>query len=160
MAYPTEVDAVQLAPSGSSFLGSSSPTHTQLHDQYRAALLSIEDKIDSLRYESFQDHGNAGATETIDYAVARTHALTLDTSCTLSFTGWPASGSLGQIELWVYHDNTSNSRVVTWPAAVKFPFGNPPEMPTTTSGALTRFVLTTRDGGSTILLDKIGQEYA
>lgn len=44
MAYPTEVNAVAVAPSGN--LGTTVPTHTQSHDQYRAALISIQGKID------------------------------------------------------------------------------------------------------------------
>ena len=46
MAYPTEVNAVQPAPTGN--LGTTSPTHRQSHDQYRSALLSIKDKIDTM----------------------------------------------------------------------------------------------------------------
>lgn len=45
MAYPTEVNAVQTAPTTGA-LGSTTPTHSVLHDQYRSALLSLKDKID------------------------------------------------------------------------------------------------------------------
>lgn len=44
MAYPTAVNAVAVAPSGN--LGTTVPTHTQSHDQYRAAILDIQGKID------------------------------------------------------------------------------------------------------------------
>lgn len=47
MAYPTEVDAVPVAPT-SGALGATSPKQSELSNLQRAALLSIKDKIDSL----------------------------------------------------------------------------------------------------------------
>jgi Right handed beta helix region len=70
MAYPTEVDAVAVAPSGATALGSGSPTHTASHDQYRSALLSVKAKINSsLALYSVNGlatgSGNAGANTTL-----------------------------------------------------------------------------------------------
>lgn len=59
MAYPTEVNAVVVAPSGN--LGTTTPTHRQSHDQYRDALLSIKDKIDGdLSIINFEVAGRPG----------------------------------------------------------------------------------------------------
>jgi hypothetical protein len=59
VAYPTEVDAVVVAPAGN--LGTSSPTHRQLHDQYRTALLSVKGKIDGdLAALNFEVAGRPG----------------------------------------------------------------------------------------------------
>lgn len=67
MAYPTEVDAVQVAPTTGA-LGSTSPTHSVSHDQYRSGLLSIRDKISGLQAHAMvglaTGSGNAGANTT------------------------------------------------------------------------------------------------
>jgi hypothetical protein len=60
VAYPTEVDAVQTAPTGN--LGTTSPTHRALHDQYRTALLSIKTKINSLPASAVVPAGSSLAT--------------------------------------------------------------------------------------------------
>lgn len=47
MTYPTEVNAVAVSPTTGT-LGGTTPTHPVLHDQYRTALRSIRDKIDTV----------------------------------------------------------------------------------------------------------------
>lgn len=44
MAYPTAVNAVVAAPSGT--LGGTTPTHRQSHDQYKAAILELSAQLD------------------------------------------------------------------------------------------------------------------
>jgi hypothetical protein len=105
VAYPTEVDAVQAAPSGT--LGGTSPTHTQSHDQYRTALLSVRDKIDSID-TVFRP---AGTTRTdiqnaIDAAfTAGGGTVELDTATTYTITSWIGANSNTPGHYWLRMKN-------------------------------------------------------
>lgn len=110
--------------------------------------------------KTVQDHGAAGTTETINATTAYCHVLLLDSSsCALSFTGWPSSGTEGEVELWINHGTTTASRTVTVPAGTKMPFGSPLVIPTTVASAEYHILVRTRDGGSTLYADMIGSEY-
>jgi hypothetical protein len=91
-------------------------------------------------------HGNAGATETIDPALGNVHTLTLDANCTITLTA-PASGPMCTLELYLTQDGTG-ARTVTWPGSVVWPGGVAPTL-STDPAAVDRFVLETRDGGTT-----------
>lgn len=97
---------------------------------------------------TYQNHGNTGATETIDLSAANVHRLVLDANCTISTTGWPASGTPGIGRLLVVQDATG-SRTVTWPAA--FTWGAP-GAPTlqTAANAVDVIDIQSYDGGTTI----------
>lgn len=88
----------------------------------------------------------AGATETLDVSVARTHDVTVDADCTFSFTG-AATAEAWFFTLILRQDGTGGW-VATWPGAVVWPGGVAPTLDTTASTAevLTFFTV---DGGTT-----------
>lgn len=98
----------------------------------------------------FLDHGNAGATETIDVTAAEVHQLTLDQNVTLTISGAVASSGPDDVSMDIlirFVQDATGSRTVTWPAAVDFGTGN--DQPDTAANSLTLFVLHTVDGGTT-----------
>jgi hypothetical protein len=64
MTYPTEVNAVQVSPTTGK-LGLTTPTQSQLGDQYRTALLSIRDRINANPF-NVKDYGALGDGSTND----------------------------------------------------------------------------------------------
>lgn len=106
MAYPTEVDAVPVAPT-SGALGSTSPTLSELFDLDRSALLSIKDKIDSLPTGGGIGFQPAGTTRTdlqdaIDAAFAAGGGtVELDPSQTYTITSWIGANSNTPGHYWL-----------------------------------------------------------
>lgn len=150
-------NAAKLAIPGTGDDGKS-PVYDEANDQWDLATLASGGGGSD---ESYQDHGNAGSSETISYTTARTHRIVLDSAtCTITFTGWPASGSKGAVELFAVHDGTTSSRAIIWPGGAKFPSGTAPFTPTTTANAISRFIITTVDGGTTPFVDLVGNDYA
>ena len=96
---------------------------------------------------TFQDHGNTGATETIDLTNGNVHEITLDQNTTLTFSNPPGSGTYGELRLIVIQDATG-SRTITWPASVDWSGGS---APTLSAGASDVDILDffTVDGGTT-----------
>jgi hypothetical protein len=112
VAYPTEVDAVQAAPAGN--LGTTSPTHRQLHDQYRTALLSIKTKIDGLPSPANprtvltpEASGAAGDARMVTDAAITTGTATL-TSVTAVFV----AGDVGK-GIWVAGAGAAGAQLST-----------------------------------------------
>lgn len=89
------------------------------------------------------DHGNAGATETIDPTVAGVHVLTLDADCTLTISAPATAGCF--VELWIVQDGTGG-RDITWPGSVTLQ-----GTLDTTASTTSRVVLETVDTGATWL---------
>jgi hypothetical protein len=90
VAYPTEVNAVVVAPAGN--LGTTSPTHRQLHDQYRTALLSIAGKIDGdLSAINFEVAGRVGTLAAESVSTTKTPRLYNRTGKTWTVTAVYAS---------------------------------------------------------------------
>lgn len=89
MAYPTEVNAVALAPAGN--LGTTVPTHTQSHDQYRAALISIQGKIDADSVVTVNAQTGsytlvlADAAKAVEMSVAGANNLTVPPNSSVAF---------------------------------------------------------------------------
>ena len=109
-----------------------------------AGLMSAADKTKLDRVDSYQAHGNVGASETISWNVAY-HVLTLDqATAAMSFADAPAAGDPRTITLEVWQDGTGG-RAATWPGAVT---GSNEIDPT--ADKVTFIALTTRDGGTTI----------
>lgn len=112
---------------------------------------------------SYVDLGNqTGTTLTVNYATARTQRLVLANASNLviSFSNWPASGNRGSIELFFVHDNTTNTRTFSFSPTPKYHQGSAPSWPTATANAISRALVTTIDGGTTIFVDQIGADYA
>ncbi len=70
--------------------------------------------------------GNTGTTETLNFASQTPQSITLDNNCTLSFTGATTGGSY----LIKIIQDATGSRLITWPAAVKWPSGTAPTLST------------------------------
>lgn len=98
----------------------------------------------------FQDHGDVGATETIDQSAAYVHLITLDANCTLTFTGAVATVGADDVSCWfnlyVQQDDTGGW-AVTWPASVIWPAETEPVMDTT-PGSVEVLAFYTLDGGT------------
>lgn len=96
---------------------------------------------------TYQNHGNAGATETIDLENGNVHRIVLDQNCTLTFSNPPGTGTYGQFRLIVVQDATG-SRTITWPGSVDW---SSAAAPTLSTGANDVDVLDffTVDGGTT-----------
>lgn len=76
------------------------------------------------------DDGNCGSADTIDFTVTSAHKSTLSAAtCTYTFTD-PAGTA--HVTLLVCQDGTG-SRLVTWPASIKWSGGSAPTLTTTAS---------------------------
>jgi hypothetical protein len=58
--------------------------------------------------ETYQDHGIAGAAETIDPSEGNVHALTLDENCTATISE-PVGSGASTLELWVTQDGSGGN---------------------------------------------------
>lgn len=96
---------------------------------------------------TYQDHGNTGATETIDLENGNVHRIVLDQNTTLTFSNPPASGTYGEFRMIVVQDATG-SRTITWPASLDWGGGSAPTL-STAANAIDIFDFFTVDGGST-----------
>lgn len=101
-------------------------------------------------------HGNSGTTEAFSFSAGDTHTVTLDANCTFSFTG-AVSGTPASMTIVITQDGTGG-RVITWPAAVKFPSGS--MFLSTAAGGRSRLVAMTEDGGTTIDVALVGNDFA
>lgn len=99
----------------------------------------------------YQAHGNLGSTETFSAVTAGWHSGTLDANCTFTFTA-KASGLQSIMLLELTQDGTGG-RTITWPGSV---VTSPNTGIVTTAGTTSRFVATSRDGGTTWYVDPIG----
>jgi hypothetical protein len=70
-------------------------------------------------------NATSGATATLDLESGNVHDVTLTANCTFTFSNSPATGKSGSFTLVLKQDATG-SRVVTWPAAVKWAGGSAP----------------------------------
>jgi len=90
--------------------------------------------------------GTVTTTQNINLSLATAHStsMTLGASISITFSGFPATGTQIEWELEITQDATGG-RVITWPAAVV----NPPTL-STTPGLVAVVVFRTNDGGTTI----------
>jgi len=102
--------------------------------------------------------GNSGTSLTIDASSSSgwIKTITLTGNCTFTLTG-ATSGRATVLELILSQDATG-SRVVTWPASVKWSGGAPTL--STAANSVDRIVLTTYNAGTTWYADLIGKAYA
>ena len=100
--------------------------------------------------------GALTGTVSIDLANGNSFYGTLSGNTTFTMTGF-TTGRECQFVLSVTQDSTPRS--VTWPAAVKWPFGSVPAI-STGSGSRDLFVFRSRDGGTTVDGFQIGKGMA
>lgn len=106
---------------------------------------------------TYSDHGNTGATETVDASAADIHRLVADSATvTLTLTGWPAAGTPSVIRLWLEQDATGG-RVWSFPAAVTWGDAGEPDWSTRSASAIDLVDLQTVDGGTTVVASLAGR---
>lgn len=88
-------------------------------------------EVSSYHYTTYTNNGNSGAAKTIDWSASPVQRITLDASCTLTFT---APNGISDVLLHITQNGTGGYSV-TWPAAVKWSGGIAPTI-TTTAGAV------------------------
>ena len=89
-------------------------------------------------------------THTVDLALSNVFDLTLaNASITITFSNPPASGNAYSFTLHCKQDATG-SRIITWPASVKYPNASTPTM-STGANKIDVFSFFTLDGGTTYL---------
>jgi hypothetical protein len=101
--------------------------------------------------------GNSGTSLTLNRANGGAQTVTLTGNCTITLAGGTA-GQVSNLDLTLTQD-TTGSRTVVWPAAVKWAGGVAPTL-STAVGAVDRVVLTTYNGGVTWFGDVRGKAYA
>lgn len=106
---------------------------------------------DMIRTQSLVGNGPV----VINYILGRDVDLTLIANTTLSVINWPQPGFLGRLVLTI--TNTGAFNIIGWPPGTRTAGG----FPTVTPGAGKRdkFLLSTEDGGATLDLDIVGQNY-
>jgi hypothetical protein len=97
------------------------------------------------------DHGNMGATETLDLADGTWHRGTLDANCTITVTGFTVDEGL--VVVFEVTQNGTGGWDITWDADVEF-IGT--DQPDQTAGSVTVFLLFSSAGDSTIYGAKVG----
>jgi hypothetical protein len=109
--------------------------------------------ITSPGFQAYKEFVNAITisitTQTLDFSTTNIYNLTLASSTTLTFTNPSPSGTAYSVLLYCKQDATG-SRVITWPASVKWPNGSAPTM-STTANKVDVFSFFTLDGGTTYL---------
>jgi hypothetical protein len=96
--------------------------------------------------EDFQDHGNTGATETVDLDNGNVHQITLDTNCTLTFTG--TVNAVACAFTLIVEQDGSGGHTITWPGSVLWTNGTPPTL-TGSASSIDIFTFFTVDDGTT-----------
>jgi hypothetical protein len=92
------------------------------------------------------EHGNMGATETIDLAVGTVHRGTLNANCAITITGF-AAGLFAEPLLFEVAQNGVGSFAITWDADVEW-YGN--DEPDQGATDVTHYVFFGMDGDGTI----------
>ena len=86
-----------------------------------------------------------GATTTLDISTNSVYKLVMAANTTLSFTNAPTSGT--EVSFKLYANTYNGSNTITWPASVKWQYGQAPTQ-TTTANKTDVYSFTTNDGGS------------
>lgn len=97
--------------------------------------------------ETVVAHGATGTSETFDVNVSAVHTATLDANMTATFTA-PSDATRAYTLTLVLLQDATGSRLVTWPASVKWPGGVAPTL-TTTASRKDILTFETHDGGVT-----------
>ncbi len=97
--------------------------------------------------DSYFDHGNTGSTEDFSIATYNFHRAVIDANCTITFSGAPVAGVVGFLSIVLIQDSTG-SRLATWPASVVWIGGSAPVL-LTAAGAVDLITFVTYDSGTT-----------
>lgn len=97
---------------------------TLLDDATTAAMLTTLGAVPTIGGgpEGYNDNGNSGSTKTLDLSAANTIKLTLTANCTITMPTVTGAGLCHSFTLILAQDGTG-TRLVTWPASVKWAGG-------------------------------------
>jgi hypothetical protein len=87
-----------------------------------------------------------GATTSLDLSTNSVYKLVMAANTTLSFVNPPSSGT--EVTFKLYANTNNGSNTITWPAEVKWQYGQAPTQ-TTTANKTDIYSFTTNDGGTT-----------
>lgn len=103
------------------------------------------------RILTYLNHGNTGASETVDASAADIHRLVLDAATvTLTLSGAPVSGVPAVVRLQLVQDATGG-RLVSWPGSIVWASDGTAPTLRTAAGGIDVVDLETDDGGTTWL---------
>lgn len=118
--------------------------------QYGGNVFFSNSVVDSPTMKGYKEYANTasvtGAT-TLDLSTTNIYNMTLTGNTTLTFTNPPASGTLYSLMIIAKQDATG-SRIITWPASVKWPNASAPTL-STGANAVDVLNFFTVDGGTT-----------
>lgn len=126
------------------------------HDGLQEQIDEINEQLDNLDapvgfvtkalggQETVFDHGDTGATETVDPADGNVHLLRLDDDCTITLTA-PGHSDACAILVRLQQDGTGGW-TVTWPGSVEWPDGVAPTLSTDPDAVDFVSLITTDDG--------------
>ena len=112
--------------------------------------------------ETVYAHGTTGGSITLNHQNGHYQTITSNASITLSFTNWPATATLGRIVLDITFALVAHT--ITIPSAVLVSglvLGGDGSSNTITCPTSGRYIyeFTTPDGGTTILMNQLGNNY-
>ena len=112
--------------------------------------------------ETIYAHGTTGGAIVLNHSNGHYQTITTNASLTLSFTNWPTTGTLGRIVLDITFALVAHT--VTIPSAVLVSglvLGGDGSSDTITCPTSGRYLyeFTTPDGGTTILMNQLGNNY-
>jgi hypothetical protein len=107
--------------------------------------------------ETLSALGNKVATTNIDLTTGNVFTITLGASITLTFSG-ATVGRACSVSLYIKQDATG-SRLITWPASVKWAGGTKPTL-STAANALDIVVVESLDGGTTWYGSLVGTSFS
>lgn len=118
--------------------------------QYGGNVFFSNSVVDSPTMKGYKEYANTasvtGAT-TLDLSTTNIYNLTLTGNTTFTFSNPPASGTLYSLMMIAKQDATG-SRIITWPASVKWPNASAPTL-STGANAVDVLNFFTVDGGTT-----------
>lgn len=127
---------------GSSDTTDNSSTPVNLYDNVlsRAEMKDYSEALNAL--------GIVTTATAVDLTLGNAVTVTMNANITFSFTNPPATGRQGSFTMIVTQDDTTGSRVATWPAAVQWAGGSAPTLSTATD-AIDILGFITVDAGTT-----------
>jgi len=145
-------DVAIAAPSANQFLGYNPGTSKWVN----SSLNGISALSTGGGVETLSTLGNRTGATTLNLAAGNVFSVTLTGATNFTITG-ATNGAACSFGLYIKQDATG-SRLVTWPASVKWPGGTAPTL-TTTAAATDIIVLESIDGGTTWYGSLVGADY-